>query len=142
MNVNELWLQGPEVRAAEDDSTVLSATTFVTAFGLLLLGGPAYAAYDRAAGDQLFKNIAGGAYVLLVCFFFYRLFRKRAASGTSQVSLVLFATTCLYVLPEWGGGSKIQTLLHLLPKGNTTTVGIPYGFMKKILAMSGLQLLY
>lgn len=51
----------------------------------LLLAGPALA-YNKGEAEQVIKNLAGGAYVLLVCFFFFRLFRKRAKTGTTQAS--------------------------------------------------------
>lgn len=52
----------------------------------LLIGAPAWAAYNPADGEQLFKNAAGAVYIVLVCFFFYRLFRKRAYTGVTQVA--------------------------------------------------------
>lgn len=50
-----------------------------------LIGGPALAAYSPADGEQVVKNVAGAAYILLVCIFFFRLFRKRAYTGVTQV---------------------------------------------------------
>ena len=52
----------------------------------LLIGGPAWAAYSPAEGEQVLKNVAGAAYIILVCFFFYRLIKKRAYTGVTQVS--------------------------------------------------------
>jgi len=52
----------------------------------LLIGGPAMAAYNPAEGEEVIKNVAGGAYLILVLIFFYRLLRKRAYTGTTQVT--------------------------------------------------------
>ena len=75
-----------EVLADSEAST--SGSWLVTA-GLavvpLLLAGPALA-YNKGEAEQVFKNVAGGAYVLLVCLFFFRLLRKRAKTGTTQAS--------------------------------------------------------
>jgi hypothetical protein len=50
--------------------------------------------YDPSAGEEVFKNIAGAAYVLLLAVFCVRLFRKRALFGTTQVraSFVVWET--------------------------------------------------
>lgn len=50
----------------------------------LLMGGPAVAAYSPVEGEEVIKNVAGGAYLVLVLIFFYRLLRKRAYTGTTQ----------------------------------------------------------
>jgi len=42
------------------------------------------AAYNPAEGEEVIKNVAGGAYLILVLIFFYRLLRKRAYTGTTQ----------------------------------------------------------
>jgi len=44
------------------------------------------AAYNPAEGEEVIKNVAGGAYLILVLIFFYRLLRKRAYTGTTQVN--------------------------------------------------------
>jgi hypothetical protein len=45
------------------------------------------AAYNPAQGEEVIKNVAGGAYLILVVIFFYRLLRKRAYTGTTQVTM-------------------------------------------------------
>lgn len=46
-------------------------------------GLSAEAMYSPQQGSDTLKNIAGGGYILLVIFYFYRLFRKRAERATT-----------------------------------------------------------
>lgn len=41
-------------------------------------------AYNPEGGAELFKNVAGVAYIALVIFYFVRLFKRRADTATSQ----------------------------------------------------------
>lgn len=73
-------MQGKARQLQSDWIPVVAVTTLP-----LLIGAPAWAAYSPAQGEQVLKNVAGAAYIILVCFFFYRLIRKRAYTGVTQV---------------------------------------------------------
>lgn len=79
----------PEGGSASDDFPWLS--TLSVTLVPLLLAGPAFA-YNRVDGEEVLKNVAGGAYAILVCIFFVRLLRRRAKSGTTEVC---FSSICL-----------------------------------------------
>lgn len=44
--------------------------------------------YNPGGGEDALKTLAGIGYIILVIFYFFRLFRKRAKAATSQVCIV------------------------------------------------------
>ena len=78
------------LQTARQDAKILQQRPSLPSFAAaalipLLIAAPAWA-YSSAQGEQVLKNVAGAAYIVLVCFFFYRLLRKRAYTGVTQVN--------------------------------------------------------
>lgn len=100
----QLSVQGKRQHAAAQEQgyawvPLVAATTVP-----LLIAAPAWAAYSPTEGEQALKTVAGAAYIILVCFFFYRLIRKRAYTGVTQVIIFLLLALGQEVivrLPTW-----------------------------------------
>jgi hypothetical protein len=70
------WLPALALPGASSVLTLLYASAAMADDGL---------AYDPTEGSEFFKNVAGGAYVVLVVFFAYRVLSRRAVKARTEV---------------------------------------------------------
>jgi len=82
-------------------SSVLQGALALAASGVWASPVGAAVGYNPEQGSETFKNIAGVGYIILVVFYFFRLFKKRADRATKEA----FASTAQAVREKNKGGT-------------------------------------
>jgi hypothetical protein len=89
-------------------SSVLKGALALAASGVWASPVGAAVGYNPEQGSETFKNIAGVGYIILVVFYFFRLFKKRADRATKEA----FASTAQAVREKSKGATKTSVTVN------------------------------
>ena len=88
--------------------SVLKGALALAASGVWASPVGAAVGYNPEQGSETFKNIAGVGYIILVVFYFFRLFKKRADRATKEA----FASTAQAVREKSKGATKTSVTVN------------------------------